>query len=248
MICTNKAIPSVFRRTFNAFAGVVICMAGVSPAAAAETSLANRSTDADGTLDAIFWSKLTPPTTAQAANRKALPLEVKEALLDVAQNKPLDANKTAALAKAGLTELNPANTTWTSKAETVAVPVGKSTAASAALNLAAAQCWITRAEVQRWGFATQSFGWKRQVDWCADGTRVTSRHRDFPSVGYVDFTYHYRGADPIQANDVGGWQVRTYQSATFEQCLTHLGCSNSFRPWIEFQLHGNNTASHTKGV
>ncbi len=249
MICTNKALPSVFRRTIIALTGASISLAGISPAGAAEPSTANRETDADKVLDAIFWSKRTPPTAEQEANRKALPLEVKEALVAAAQNEPLDANEAAALAKAGLAELNPANTTWKfSEAETVAVPVGKSIAASSALNLAAARCWITRAEVQKWSFATQSFGWKRQVGWCADGTRVTSRHRDFPSVGYVDFTYHYRGADPIQANDVGGWQVRTYQAATFEQCPTHLGCTNSYRPWIEFQLYGNNTTSHTKGV
>ncbi|MEW1820887.1 hypothetical protein AB0323_08870 [Arthrobacter sp. NPDC080031] len=151
--------------------------------------------------------------------------------------------------KAGLSELDPTNTTWKfSEVETTAAPVSKSAVLTAMMNLTSTRCWITRAEVQKWSFATQSFGWKRQVDWCADGFRVTSRHRDFPSVGYVDFTYHYRGADSIHANDVGGWQVRSYQSATFEQCPTHLGCTNSYRPWIEFQLHGNNTATHAKGI
>ncbi|WP_420180236.1 hypothetical protein [Paenarthrobacter sp. TA1.8] len=209
----------------------------------------SRESQADATLS-NYWSSTSPATAEQAANRKALPLDVKEALAAVARDVPLTAEQSTTLAGAGLAELDPKNTTWKfSEAKTVPVPVSKSSVAEPnALNLAAAQCWITTAEVQKWSFATQSFGWKRQVDWCADGSRVTSRHRDFPSVGYTDFTFHYRGADDIQANDVGGWQVASYQAATFEQCPTHLGCVSTYRPWIEFQLYGNNTATHTKGV
>lgn len=241
-------------KTFKLFAAVgaaaALCLTTLPAASAAGPDKSSRESQIDAALDANFWSKSTPATKAQAAQRKALPIEVKEALVSVSNKAALSEAESSTLAKAGLAELDPQNTTWKfSEAVTVPVPVSKSAAASPmAVNLAAASCWITTAEVQKWSFATQSFGWKRQVDWCADGSRVTSRHRDFPSLGYVDFTYHYRGADAIQANDVGGWQVRTYQSATFEQCPTQLGCINAYRPWIEFQLYGNNTVTHTKGV
>jgi hypothetical protein len=231
-------------------AAAALCLTSVPAASAAGPENSNRESQIDAVLESSFWSKTTPATKAQEANRKALSLEVKEALVNVSQKNALSSAESSALAKAGLADVDPKNTTWKyTEAVTVPVPVSKSAAANPlAVNLAAASCWITRAEVQKWSFATQSFGWKRQVDWCADGSRVTSRHRDFPSVGYVDFTYHYRGADAIQANAVGGWQVRTYQAATFEQCPTNLGCISTYRPWIEFQLYGNNTVTHTKGV
>lgn len=238
------------KMTFVAVAAAALCLTAVPPATASNGKSESHEAQVDKILASKYWSQTTPATEVQKANRKALPVDVKEALAAVALDETLNDEQSAVLSAAGLAELDPKNTTWKfSEAETVAVPVEKSPVASPlTLNLMAAQCWITTAEVQKWSFATQSFGWKRQVDWCADGSRVTSRHRDFPSVGYVDFTYHYRGADGIQANPVGGWQVRTYQSATFEQCPTHLGCTNTYRPWIEFQLYGNNTASHTKGV
>ncbi|WP_136017920.1 hypothetical protein [Arthrobacter silvisoli] len=234
---------------FAALAAVGICLTAVPAASAAPREMTEDQT-IDAVLDANYWSKATPASAAQKTNRKALPLDVKKALVAVSEKKALTAEQSGVLTSAGLGELDPKNTTWKfSEVKTVAVPVKESPVASPfAISLATARCWISTAEVQKWSFATQSFGWKRQVDWCADGTKVTSRHRDFPSVGYTDFTFHYRGASDIQANAVGGWQVRTYQSGTFEQCPWNLGCTSTYRPWIEFYLYGNSTQQIYKGV
>ncbi|MEW1820888.1 hypothetical protein AB0323_08875 [Arthrobacter sp. NPDC080031] len=57
----------------------MLFLSGLSPAGAVTHQSPDRGVAVDGVLDSAFWSRTTPPTSEQAANRKALSIEVKEA-------------------------------------------------------------------------------------------------------------------------------------------------------------------------
>ncbi|MDN5667260.1 MAG: hypothetical protein L0G87_02540 [Renibacterium salmoninarum] len=248
--------------------GAVATMLFASLMSAAGTASANQTNSADTEastaldvqLNQAFWSQETPPSPEQAAARTALPVETKQALLKVANKESLAPTDRAALKDYGLESFDPTdNRVVTTESVTTSAPVttkalaeldakmveaGLVTSPAAA---AAAQCWITNDEVQSWG-VVQKFGWKRTVDWCANGSVVTSFHRDIEAPGYISPWWYYRGADPSQSNGTGGWELKTYRKARFENCPPVVGCGANFYPWMDITLRGNNTASISKGV
>jgi hypothetical protein len=81
--------------TFVAIAAVALCMTAVPPVASAKsTKSESRESQAEAILASEYWSKTMPATEAQKANRKALPVDVKEALATVALDEVLSEERT----------------------------------------------------------------------------------------------------------------------------------------------------------
>lgn len=246
----NKALLAI------AAAGVlaISTFASVLPASAGEST-----TSLDQQLSQKFWSQTTAPTAEQAQARTNLSVEAKQALLKTVQQTVLNAADREALKNSGLESFDPANQRIvTTPAVTTPAPVtaealaaldAKMTEAGLANTdaaIAGAGCWVTSDEVQAWGI-TQNFGWKRAIDWCANGSVVTSLHRDKEEPGYVAPWWYYRGADNAVQNDVGGWQVQTYRRARFENCPPVVGCGANVYPSIEFTIRGDSSWNSQKG-
>lgn len=238
----------------------LVSAAGTATATQVDSAGAGSSASLDIQLNQRLWSQETPPTAEQAAARVALPIEAKQALLKTASKDPLTPADQAALKGSGLESFDTTGDRVVTT-EPVTTPAPVTAEALAALDVkmaeaglvaspaaaAAAQCWITNDEVQSWG-VVQKFGWKRQVDWCANGSVVTSFHRDIESPGYISPWWYYKGADPSQSNGTGGWELKTYRKARFENCPPVVGCGANFYPWMDITLRGNHTVSIDKGV
>lgn len=228
--------------------------------AAGAASAGDPSSALDAQLEEAVWSQNAAPTLEQAKNRLALSPETKEALLKSAKKEELTQADRTALKGSGLESLDTTgDRILVSEPVTTPAPVTaealesldnemvKAGLAPSPELARAAQCWISRDEVTSWGVAGVKWGWKRQVDWCANGSVVTSFHRDIEEPGFISMWWHYRGADNAVSNGTGGWELRTYRRATIQNCPPAIGCVTTVYPFIEFTLRGNNTVSVKKG-
>jgi len=92
------------------------------------------------------------------------------------------------------------------------------------------------------------FKYTQRIDWCYDGSKITSKFRTRYGTVYMPF---WKFNDHIGNQEQGGEGHRSYRAWTqgeFSLCLGgNIGCIQHVYPWIDMTVYGNGDWHGEKG-
>jgi len=92
--------------------------------------------------------------------------------------------------------------------------------------------------------------WKytQQIDWCYDGSKVTSKFRTRYGTVYMPFWKFNGHIGNQEQGGEGQWSYRAWTQGEFSLCLGgNIGCIQHVYPWIDMTVYGNGGWHGEKG-
>lgn len=91
------------------------------------------------------------------------------------------------------------------------------------------------------------WGYYQRIDWCFNGTVVTSKTRNRSVSVFAPFWSFTRHIGNLEQGGVNQSYYRAWTQGEFKFCVSDQGCIQYVYPWIDQTVRGNGTASGNAG-
>lgn len=92
------------------------------------------------------------------------------------------------------------------------------------------------------------WGYYQRIDWCYNGTKVTSVTRNRWVSVYAPFWSFTKHVGNVVQGGANQSYYRAFTQGEFKFCVGgDLGCAQYIYPWIDMTVRGNGTYSSTAG-